>query len=66
MASPADVRVERYLRGIGRRKLGRPIYEALAATPEGRARALAIYRDARPGYYPIAVDTIDVILGRDE
>ena len=44
----------------------RPIYEALAETPEGRDRALSIYRDARPGYHPIAVDAIDAILGWNE
>ena len=59
----ADARLERYLVGIGRRKLIRPLYEELAQTPEGRVRALAIYRKARPGYHPIAVDTIDDILG---
>ena len=59
----ADDRLERYLRGIGRRKLIRPLYEALAATPDGHARALAIYRRARPGYHPISADTIDEILG---
>ena len=64
--APADARVEQYLLGIGRRKLIRPIYEALAETPEGRDRALSIYRDARPGYHPIAVDTIDTILGWNE
>ena len=59
----ADTRLERYLVGIGRRKLIRPLYEALAETPDGRARARAIYRRARPGYHPISADTIDAILG---
>ena len=62
----ADVRLERYLVGIGRRKLIAPLYEALAATPDGRERALAIYRRARPGYHPIAADAIDAILHWDE
>ena len=62
----ADVRLERYLVGIGRRKLIAPLYEALAATPDGRERALAIYRRARPGYHPISVDAIDAILHWDE
>ena len=60
---PAADRLERYLLGIGRRKLIRPLYEALAATPDGRARALSIYRRARPGYHPISADSIDQILG---
>ena len=62
----ADDRLERYLIGIGRRKLIAPLYEALAATPRGRERALAIYRRARPGYHPISVDAIDAILRWDE
>jgi aminopeptidase N len=35
----ADPRLEVYLTEIGRRKLIRPLYEALAASPAGRARA---------------------------
>ena len=62
----ADDRLERYLTGIGRRKLIAPLYEALAATPGGRDRALAIYRRARPGYHPIAVDAVDAILDWDQ
>ena len=59
---PADGRLERYLLGIGRRKLILPLYAALAATPDGRERALAIYRRARPGYHPIATGSIDPLL----
>jgi leukotriene A-4 hydrolase/aminopeptidase len=55
-------RLEEYLIAIGRRKLIRPLYEALVKTPEGRARAVAIYRKARAGYHPIAVDVIDKIV----
>ena len=60
---PANERLRDYLVTIGRRKLVRPLYEALAETPEGRARALDIYRLARPGYHPITVDTVDQVLG---
>ena len=62
----ADDRLQRYLTGIGRRKLIAPLYEALAAIPGGRDRALAIYGRARPGYHPISVDAIDAILRWDE
>ncbi|MEW6212461.1 MAG: leukotriene A4 hydrolase C-terminal domain-containing protein, partial [Acidobacteriota bacterium] len=55
-------RLEEYLISIGRRKLIRPLYEALVKTPEGRERAAAIYRKARAGYHPIAVDVIDKIV----
>lgn len=60
---PADGRLERYLLRIGRRKLILPLYAALAATADGRERALAIYRRARPGYHPIAAGSIDPLLG---
>jgi len=60
---PADGRLERYLLEIGRRKLILPLYAALAATPDGRERARAIYRRARPGYHPIATGSIDPLLG---
>ena len=59
----ADSRLEAYLTEIGRRKLIRPLYEALAASPAGRERALTIYRQARPWYHPISSETIDDLLG---
>jgi leukotriene-A4 hydrolase len=55
-------RLEEFLTTVGRRKFLRPLYEEMAKTPEGRERARAIYRRARPGYHPIAVTTIDQIL----
>ncbi|HEY9283040.1 MAG TPA: M1 family metallopeptidase [Pyrinomonadaceae bacterium] len=55
-------RLEEFLTSIGRRKFLSPLYGELAKTPEGRERALAIYRRARPGYHPIAVSTIDQLL----
>ena len=59
---PAYDRLESYLVGIGRRKLIKPVYEALVKTPEGRVRAEAIYERARPGYHPIAVSSIDEVV----
>lgn len=56
---PADARIEEFLLAVGRRKFIRPLYQELAKTPEGRERALAIYRRARPTYHPIAVTSID-------
>ena len=61
----ADSRLAAYLTEIGRRKLVRPLYEALAASPSGRERALTIYRRARPGYHPISSEAVDKILGLD-
>jgi leukotriene-A4 hydrolase len=59
---PANARLEEFLLSIGRRKFIKPLYEELAKTPEGRERALAIYRRARPTYHPIAVTSIDEVL----
>jgi leukotriene-A4 hydrolase len=56
---PAYPRLEEFLLTVGRRKFIRPLYQELAKTPEGRERALAIYRRARPTYHPIAVTSID-------
>jgi leukotriene A-4 hydrolase/aminopeptidase len=60
---PAYPRLEQFLVSMGRRKFLKPLYEALVKTPEGKARALAIYRKARSTYHPIAVATVDKIVG---
>ena len=59
---PAYPRLEEFLLSVGRRKFIRPLYQELAKTPEGKERALAIYRRARPTYHPIAVTSIDADL----
>jgi leukotriene-A4 hydrolase len=59
---PAYPRLDEFLMSIGRRKFIKPLYEELAKTPEGRERALAIYRRARPTYHPISVAAIDEVL----
>lgn len=56
-------RLSEFLTSQGRRKFLRPLYSALVKTPEGRKRAEAIYKKARPGYHPISVSSIDEILG---
>jgi leukotriene-A4 hydrolase len=56
-------RLEGFLTSMGRRKFLKPLYEALVKTPEGKERALAVYRKARPTYHPIAVATVDKIVG---
>ncbi|HEY1253010.1 MAG TPA: M1 family metallopeptidase [Thermoanaerobaculia bacterium] len=60
---PTNARLEEFLIAIGRRKFIKPLYEELVKSASGRERALAIYRRARPGYHPIAVDTVDRIVG---
>ncbi len=59
---PAYPRLEEYLISIGRQKLIKPLYEELVKTPEGKERALSIYRKARPGYHPIAQSAMDKIV----
>jgi hypothetical protein len=61
--APAYPRLEQFLTSMGRRKFAKPLYEALVKTPGGKARALAIYRKARATYHPIAVTTVDKIVG---
>jgi leukotriene-A4 hydrolase len=58
----ATARTAEFLSSQGRRKFLKPIYTALAATPAGKERALAIYRKARPTYHAIAVQSIDQVL----
>jgi leukotriene-A4 hydrolase len=59
---PAYPRLEEFLLSVGRRKFIRPLYQELAKTPEGKERAMAIYRRARSTYHPIAVTSIDEVL----
>jgi aminopeptidase N len=59
---PAYPRVENFLVSVGRRKFLKPLYTELVKTPEGKERARAIYKKARPGYHPIAAATIDEIV----
>lgn len=58
-----DKELEAFLVKIGRRKFLVPLYTALAATPEGKEKALAIYEKARPNYHYVSYNTIDQLLG---
>jgi len=60
--APAYPQLETYLTSIGRRKLVRDLYEDLAKTPDGKARAQAIYRKARPMYQVPLVEQLDQLL----
>jgi len=51
-----------YLITIGRRKLIVPLYKELAQTEQGKAWALKVYQQARPGYHGLAQGTIDAVL----
>lgn len=60
--TPAYARLEEHLTSIGRRKLTKDLYEELAKTPEGLARARAIYVRARPLYQIVLRGQIDTLL----
>lgn len=61
---PAEEATQRFLLRVGRRKFLVPLYKALLALPDGRARAQAIYARARPNYHAVATSTFDALLGR--
>jgi len=59
---PAMPRLREYLVTIGRRKLIKPLYEDLMKQSWGPPVAKQIYAEARPGYHPMAVTTLDPIV----
>ena len=59
---PMEPKVEEFLITTGRRKFLSPLYNELVKTEEGRQRARAIYRDARPNYHFVATNTFDKLL----
>ncbi len=56
--------MSKYLIAIGRRKLIVPLYKELAQTEQGKAWALKVYQQARPGYHGLAQGTVDGILNK--
>jgi hypothetical protein len=58
-----DRRLELFLQTVGRRKFLKPIYEALLASSDGKLRALALYKKARPRYHAVSRRTLDAMLG---
>jgi aminopeptidase N len=54
--------MERYMIGIGRRKLIVPLYRDLATYPDGLKLANKIYAEARDGYHPLTQSTVADIL----
>lgn len=63
---PAFAALEHYLTSQGRRKLIAPLYADLAKTDWGKAMAMRIYRQARPTYHSVSVNTIDKTLNWTE
>ncbi|MBK7849764.1 MAG: M1 family metallopeptidase [Bacteroidetes bacterium] len=54
--------LKEFLFQVGRRKFVKPLYAALAKSPEGKILAKEIYSTARPNYHPITQATIDELL----
>jgi aminopeptidase N len=65
---PAFDRLEDHLISIGRRLLIQPLYTELMNSPhDGHAEfAKRVYKEARPGYHPMAQNTMDGIVGKPE
>lgn len=56
-----ETRLSDYLISIGRRKLIVPLYKELAKNPKYLSFAQKVYKQARPGYHPLAQGTIDSV-----
>lgn len=54
--------IEKFLVGIGRRKLVMPTWEALAATPDGLKFAESVFVKAKPGMHPITSSSVQAAL----
>jgi leukotriene-A4 hydrolase len=59
---PSYVRLEEYLKTIGRRQLIVPLYQEMMKTPAGATQARRVYALARPHYHPAAAAAIDAIV----
>jgi leukotriene-A4 hydrolase len=59
---PGFVRLEEYLKTIGRRKLIAPLYREMMKTPAGATQARRVYALARPRYHSSAAAAIDAIV----
>jgi aminopeptidase N len=62
---PARAAMAAFLTEVGRMKLIIPVYQALAATDDGRAFARDVYSAAKPGYHPITAERVATSLGLD-
>ncbi|MCT4581586.1 MAG: M1 family metallopeptidase [Flavobacteriales bacterium] len=57
-----DNALKTFLGRVGRRKFLKPLYEALASTPEGLERGRAIFAVSKPNYHYVSINTIEQIL----
>ncbi len=62
--APAQPRLEEFLQTVGRQKFIKPLYEELAKTPDGKARAKALFAKNKAAYHPIAASSIEALLAK--
>ncbi|MCH8554750.1 MAG: M1 family metallopeptidase [Schleiferiaceae bacterium] len=58
---PAYPQMEKFLHEVGRRKFLMPVYRSLLAN-EQKELAKSIYKTARSGYHPVAINSLDMEL----
>lgn len=58
-----DNALNAFLNRVGRRKFLKPLYEALAKTPEGLKRGREIFNESKDNYHFVSSNTIENILG---
>jgi len=51
--------LRQFLLNVGRQKFIVPLYTELKANPQWRSWAAQVYREARPGYHPLAQQQLD-------
>ncbi|TXH98687.1 MAG: M1 family peptidase [Rheinheimera sp.] len=51
--------LRQFLLSVGRQKFVVPLYTELKANPQWRSWAAQVYREARPGYHPLAQQQLD-------
>jgi leukotriene-A4 hydrolase len=54
----------KFLTKIGRRKLIMPSYTALSESKDGLKFAEKVFADARPGYHPITIGSVEALLNK--
>lgn len=57
-----DAALETFLERVGRRKFLKPLYEALASTPEGLTKGRAIFKTYKSNYHYVSINTVEKIL----
>ncbi|CAN5161594.1 M1 family metallopeptidase [soil metagenome] len=54
--------IENFLVNVGRRKFVMPLYKEMSKTPEGKSRAVEIYKKARQNYHSVTYRSVDELL----